>query len=107
LKEAIRIRTIIEDNEFLKAMKDETLGGAERLEVLNQKCEALVVAQDPHKKRLDELGNIIEKKMDLLEGRMYTMGNIMLALQNEKREITQDELESIVVNILEKVETAL
>ncbi|KAH9331145.1 hypothetical protein KI387_003253, partial [Taxus chinensis] len=46
-------------------------------------------------------------KMDLLEGRMTAMSNIVFVLQNEKGEIVRDELESIVVDIPEKVEEEL
>ncbi|KAH9290899.1 hypothetical protein KI387_035016, partial [Taxus chinensis] len=95
------------DNEVLKDMKDETLGCVERLAVVKQKCEALAVAQEPHKNRLDELGKLIAQKMDLLEGIMSAMANIMLLLQNEKGDIVQDELESIAVNILEKAQATL
>ncbi|KAH9310920.1 hypothetical protein KI387_025955 [Taxus chinensis] len=45
--------------------------------------------------------------MDLLEGRISAMDNIMLVLHNEKGEISQDELESIPVNIPEKTEVTL
>ncbi|KAH9311446.1 hypothetical protein KI387_026481, partial [Taxus chinensis] len=51
----IRIMTMVEDNEFLKAMKDEILRYAERLALVKQKCEALAVAQEPHKDRQDEI----------------------------------------------------
>ncbi|KAH9310900.1 hypothetical protein KI387_025935, partial [Taxus chinensis] len=45
--------------------------------------------------------------MDLLEGRMTSMSSVVLVLQNEKGEIARDELESIAVDIPEKVEQAL
>ncbi|KAH9287977.1 hypothetical protein KI387_032094, partial [Taxus chinensis] len=75
----IRIRTMVEDNEVLKSMKDETLGHVERLTLVKQKCEALAATQEPHKNRLDELGKLIAQKMDLLEGRISAMANIMYA----------------------------
>ncbi|KAH9313800.1 hypothetical protein KI387_022427, partial [Taxus chinensis] len=55
----IRIRTIIEDNEVLKVMKDETLGHAEILALVKKKCEALAATHNPHKERLDEIGKLI------------------------------------------------
>ena len=45
--------------------------------------------------------------MDLLEGRMTSIFSVVLVLKNEKGEIMRDELESIVVDILEKEEQAL
>ncbi|KAH9313085.1 hypothetical protein KI387_028120, partial [Taxus chinensis] len=105
--EFIRIRTMVEDNEVLKEIKDETLGCVEILELVKKKCEALAAAQEPHKNRLDELGKLIAQKIDLLEGIMTTMSNIMLVVQNEKGEISQDELESIAVNISEKEKAVL
>ncbi|KAH9292192.1 hypothetical protein KI387_042618, partial [Taxus chinensis] len=103
----INIKTLEENNEVQKVMKDETLGHAERLSMVKQKREALVVAQEPHKTQLEELGKLIAQKMDLLEGRMTAMSSIVLVLQNEKGEIVRDELESIAVDIPEKVEEAL
>ncbi|KAH9313361.1 hypothetical protein KI387_028396, partial [Taxus chinensis] len=55
----IRIRTMVEDNEVLKAKKDETLGHTERLAMVKQKREALVAVEEPHKNKLDELGKLI------------------------------------------------
>ncbi|KAH9295699.1 hypothetical protein KI387_039287, partial [Taxus chinensis] len=69
--------------------------------------EALTAAQEPHKTQLEELGKLIVQKMDLLEGRMTSMSSVVLVLQNEKGEIARDELESIAVDIPEKVEQAL
>ncbi|KAH9301193.1 hypothetical protein KI387_012776, partial [Taxus chinensis] len=66
------------------------------------KHEALGAAQDPHKTHLEELGKLIAQKMDLLEGRMTSISSVVLVLQNEKGEITRDELESIAVDIPEK-----
>ncbi|KAH9300744.1 hypothetical protein KI387_012327, partial [Taxus chinensis] len=51
----IRIKNIDEDNDITKAMKDETLGHAERLALVKLKHEALAVVQDPHKERIDEI----------------------------------------------------
>ncbi|KAH9308571.1 hypothetical protein KI387_036482, partial [Taxus chinensis] len=45
----IGIRTMVEENEVLKEIKDETLGHAEILELVNQKREAFAVGQEPHK----------------------------------------------------------
>ncbi|KAH9325501.1 hypothetical protein KI387_005679, partial [Taxus chinensis] len=56
---------------------------------------------------MDELWKLITQKMDLLEGRMIGMSNILLVLHNEKGDIARDELESITVDIPEKVEAGL
>ncbi|KAH9302231.1 hypothetical protein KI387_013814, partial [Taxus chinensis] len=71
------------------------------------KHEALVAAQEPHKTQLEELGKLIEHKMDILEGIMTSMSSLVLVLQNKNGEIARDELESIVVDIPEKAEQAL
>ncbi|KAH9312162.1 hypothetical protein KI387_027197 [Taxus chinensis] len=97
----IKVKTLEEDNAVQKAMKDDTLGHAERLTLVKQKHEALAAAQEPHKERLDELGKLITQNMDALEGKHTAMSSIMLVLQNEKGEVTQDELESIIVDIPE------
>ena len=106
-EELINIKTLEENNEVHKVMKDEKLGRAERFSMVKQKHEALVAAQELHKTWLEELGKLITQKMDLLEGRMTSVSSVVLLLQNEKGEITRDELESIIVDIPEKVEQAL
>ncbi|KAH9297020.1 hypothetical protein KI387_028702, partial [Taxus chinensis] len=73
-----------------------------RSALVKKKREALAVEKHPHKERLDELGNLIAQKMDLIERRMFGMANIVLVLQNEKGEMNQDELESISTDIPEK-----
>ncbi|KAH9307405.1 hypothetical protein KI387_035316, partial [Taxus chinensis] len=103
----INIKTLEENNEFQKMMRDEKLGCAERLLMVKNKHKALPTAPKPHKTRLEELGKLIVQKMDLLEGRMTAMSSIVLVLQNEKGEIVRDELESIVVDIPKKLEEAL
>ncbi|KAH9307678.1 hypothetical protein KI387_035589, partial [Taxus chinensis] len=45
----IRTKSILEDNEVLKAMKDETLGHAEWLTLVKKKRDVLTTAQEPHK----------------------------------------------------------
>ncbi|KAH9327385.1 hypothetical protein KI387_007563, partial [Taxus chinensis] len=89
----IRKRTLVEDNEVLTKMKDDTLGCTERLAFVKQNLKALVVAQDPHKERIDEIGKLIGHNMDLLEGMMSVMVNVVHILQNEKEKITHNELE--------------
>ncbi|KAH9294241.1 hypothetical protein KI387_040555, partial [Taxus chinensis] len=74
----VRIKTILEDIEVIKSMKDDNLGREERFSLVKKKYEALVASQNPHTERLDELGKIITQKMDLLEGRMSVMDNIVL-----------------------------
>ncbi|KAH9287506.1 hypothetical protein KI387_031623, partial [Taxus chinensis] len=74
----IRTRIILEENEVLKAIKDETLGHAKQLSLIKKNHEAFTVAQEPHKERLDELGKLIAQKIDLLEGRMTSMSSIVL-----------------------------
>ncbi|KAH9297984.1 hypothetical protein KI387_029666, partial [Taxus chinensis] len=69
-----------------------------------KKCETLVAAQESHKSRREEIGKLIVQKMDLLERIITSMSNVVLVLQNEKGEIARDELESITLDILEKVE---
>ena len=59
LEAMIRIRTLVEDNDILTAMNDETLGCAEILALVKQNCEALAEAQDMHKERIDEIGKLI------------------------------------------------
>ncbi|KAH9293873.1 hypothetical protein KI387_040921 [Taxus chinensis] len=103
----IRTRTLVEDNEVLKVMKDETLGCTERLALVKQKCEALAAAQDPHKERINEIGKLIVQKMDLMEGMLSGMANVVWVLQNEKEKITQDELDDIATDILEKMRNVL
>ncbi|KAH9321303.1 hypothetical protein KI387_015942, partial [Taxus chinensis] len=39
----------VEDNEFLKEMKDDTLGHVERLALVKKKHEALAATQNLHK----------------------------------------------------------
>ncbi|KAH9287917.1 hypothetical protein KI387_032034, partial [Taxus chinensis] len=101
------VKTMDEDNEFHKAMKDEILGWAEISTVMKQKYKALATAQQPHKERLDEFGKLIARSMDVLEEAHNSISTIMLVLKNEKGDVTQDELESIVVGTPEKVGKAL
>ncbi|KAH9315595.1 hypothetical protein KI387_024222, partial [Taxus chinensis] len=77
LEVVIRTRTLVEDNDVLKAMKDEILGRTERLALVKQNHEALAATQDPHKERLDEIRNLIAQKMDLLEEVMTVRANVV------------------------------
>ncbi|KAH9326777.1 hypothetical protein KI387_006955, partial [Taxus chinensis] len=49
----------------------------ERLKLVKIKREALAAAHDPHKERIDEVGNIIVEKMDILVGMMSVMANVV------------------------------
>ncbi|KAH9322491.1 hypothetical protein KI387_017130, partial [Taxus chinensis] len=64
----IKTKTLLEDNEFLKEMKDEMIGHAEILALVKKKHESLVASYDPHKERINEIGKLIVQKMDLMEG---------------------------------------
>ena len=55
---------------------------------MKQKHEALTTAQDPHKERIDEIGKLIAQKMDLLEGMMFVMANVVQVLHNENEKTT-------------------
>ena len=83
------------------------MGHVERLSIIKQNHEALEVAQEPEKTWLEDFGNMIAQKMDILEGRMTSMSSVVLVLQNEKGETARDELESIAMDIPEKTEQVL
>ncbi|KAH9317073.1 hypothetical protein KI387_018842, partial [Taxus chinensis] len=90
-------------NEVHKVMKSHT----ECLSLVKQKREALVAAQAPHKERLEELGKLISQRMDVLEGVQTSMSSIMLVIQNEKGELSMEELQSIIADVPKTTGVAL
>lgn len=55
----IKTRTLVEEDEVLSAVKNDTLGNKERLTLVEEKHDTLTTARDPHKERNKEIGKLI------------------------------------------------
>ncbi|KAH9321281.1 hypothetical protein KI387_015920, partial [Taxus chinensis] len=68
---------------------------------------ALEAAKILHKERIKDIGKVIAEKMDVMEGMVSSMANILRILHNEGGKMTLDELDAVVVDIIDKTNKAL
>ncbi|KAH9324854.1 hypothetical protein KI387_005032, partial [Taxus chinensis] len=103
----IKVSNIEEENAVLKEMNNETLGHMERLTLIAGKHDALLIAQDPHKEKIKDIGKSLAQKMDVMDGMVSSLSNVLRILQNEGENMKLDEMEVVLVDILDKTNNAL
>ncbi|KAH9294616.1 hypothetical protein KI387_038204 [Taxus chinensis] len=76
----IKTRTLAEENEVLQEAKNETLGHIERIMLVETKRDALEAVKILHKERIKDIRKVIVEKMDVMDGMVSSMANILIIL---------------------------